>query len=73
MAWFVEKCCGDVADTLSEAENTDDTDELSQAASVSGNVCPAEQSATATDSGVDTLTGIENFMLCRPYTQTNQW
>ena len=41
----------------SDAENTD-TAELPQAASVSGSVCPAEQSAAATDPGADTLKGI---------------
>ena len=60
MAWFVDKLCGDVADTPSEAENTD-TDELPQAAGVSGSDGQAEQSAAATDPGADTLTGIEDF------------
>ena len=49
-----------VADTPSDAENTD-TDELPQAAGVSGSDGQAEQSAAATDPGADTLTGIEHF------------
>ena len=48
------------ADTPSDAENTD-TDELPQAAGVSGSDGQAEQSAAATDPGADTLTGIEHF------------
>ena len=48
MAWFVDKLCGDVADTTSDAENTD-TDELPQATGVSGSDGQAEQSAAATD------------------------
>ena len=60
MAWFVDKLCGDVADTPSDAENTD-TDELPQAAGASGSDSQAEQSAAATDPGADTLMGIEHF------------
>ena len=60
MAWFVDKLCGDVADTPSDAENTD-TDELPQAAGVNGSDGQAEQSAAATDPGADTLMGIEHF------------
>ena len=54
------KLCGDVADTPSDAENTD-TNELPQAAGVSGSDGQAEQSSVATDPGADTLMGIEHF------------
>ena len=66
MAWFVDKLCGDVADTPSDAENTD-TDELPQAAGVGGSDGQAEQSAAATDPGADTLTGIEHFYTASDY------
>ena len=54
IAWFMDKLCSDVDDT---PESTD-TAELPQAAGVSGSVCPAEQSAAATDPGADTRKGI---------------
>ena len=55
MAWFVEKLLGDVEGTPSDAENTD-TDDLPQAAGVSGSECQAGHSAAVTDPGADTLT-----------------
>ena len=71
MAWFIDKLCGDVADTPSYAENTD-TDELPQAAGVSGTLVRSSRSGdplsgpemgTALTSLVDALALLGNVNL----------